>query len=297
MDQASRRVAVQQIVDLPMDMLREASLRAGMGPDRAAELMHALKEVQTFLGRVDIAPMPHRTPVPGGLNTGAPMSYSSVLKKFFLKDHNSTLSVGSVSANSAAARQYTRTGELRTFCVGDVVILANDNRLRENWYVLLVDLYPPSTSKFLGKGVWLWTPEDVREWIGDKTFDMESDREVFLSDYEFEVELDTVIGKCHVWHQLFDSGADEDLVCTKFLDHIGKTTHRLRAPTSRKELRAVLPLLRRLALIANPVSSCGVFVRLHYKYVVFPFFCVRFARVFRITDCLSLCGVSGYTRY
>eukprot|EP00959_Pyramimonas_sp_CCMP1952_P328047 6867573-Pyramimonas_sp.AAC.1 len=72
MDQASRRVAVQQIVDLPMDMLREASLRAGMGPDRAAELMHALKEVQTFLGRVDIAPMPHRTPVPGGLNTGAP---------------------------------------------------------------------------------------------------------------------------------------------------------------------------------------------------------------------------------
>eukprot|EP00959_Pyramimonas_sp_CCMP1952_P298209 6237545-Pyramimonas_sp.AAC.1 len=92
---------------------------------------------------------------------------------------------------------------------------------------------------------------------------MESDREVFLSDYEFEVELDTVIGKCHVWHQLFDSGADEDLVCTKFLDHIGKTTHPLRAPTSRKELRAVLPLLRRLALIANPgcVASFGRILR------------------------------------
>ena len=133
--------------------------------------------------------------------------------------------------------------------MGDVVRLQNDTRYgkvyKDDWFVLFVSLNAPSTtdSKVLGVGRWLHGQECIRTAGGGKHYTFDNEREVYLSDYPFEIRLDTIIGKARLLPELLDSrwadrvrvvlnpprltGRKDDLVFNHYYKHVEKTVHHL----------------------------------------------------------------------
>lgn len=251
----NKRKHVLNLLALDPAVLKDACIRGGLPDlDRAARFMHDLTLLQVWLkDHGEVFAIDHPSPVAGEVSAGRKIR-TSVLLERLLASSNATTAIGSVCANSNSARQYTHTGTMRSFYVGQVVILANDDRLRENWYVLLTELYPPSdSSTLLGKGVWLWGQEDLQHQPGCKQLTV-SDREVLISTYFFEVSLENVLGVCRAYPEFLDPGNEEDVYYNTYFDEVNKHTHKLQK-VGKAELPKVLLLLRGIALRAHPVSS------------------------------------------
>jgi|AntAceMinimDraft_11_1070367.scaffolds.fasta_scaffold11081_2 hypothetical protein len=269
LDEEETRRELHQLIDVDKGAaLLAVSLQKKWSMKKKVQFMINFLEVQVVAKQNGTHRIKHRVVnASGGVKPGEGMKLLKVLSTVVLPDSRRTTAIGSICANSKSARGLSPSGELRSFFVGQVVILKNDdNKFRENWYVMLKSLSPPSSSdpSLIGVGNWLWGEEDVRAHPGCKGFVMEGlGREVMVSDYEFEVRVNNVIGVCRAYPTFLDNGLEEDLVYGSYFDYAEKTRHVLKEPTTpskQRDLAKVLLIQRSVALRAHPVSSCSIFL-------------------------------------
>jgi hypothetical protein len=224
----------------------------------------------------------------GLFKVGDKILLSKALSDTFV--YTGTTAISGVGVSSSQGRKATSSGELRNFVVGDVLKLENDrpfdDKHNEHWFVVLVSLNEPSTGDptALGMGRWLYGQDCFRKAGGGKSHLFDHSREVYLSDYHFEIKRDTVLGKCRMFPEFLDSGREDDVVITKFFAHVAKTLHLLTPPKVGKseDLTKVLTLYRANALRAQPVST-------YFLTNIFVLFLQRALRMFsRATFCDKL---------
>jgi hypothetical protein len=240
-------------LDLALEVFenRETSLR--FLQDLESIRKHSVQNKKTQISYDVVRPI-------GPVQTGDSISLLKVLNKVFRQRTGEQFSVGSVYASSRGAMEATDTGFLRVFYVGQVVQLRNEDvKYKDYWHVLITELYEPSHSepKIIGKGVWLWGPEEVSCLPGSRGFKLEDPRELMISDYEFEVRSDCIHDVCRAFPPFLDSGRDDDCFFSKFFDYRSRTTHSIKQPLKEehRDFGRVLCVFRSIALRANPVSS------------------------------------------
>mmetsp|Transcript_15742 Transcript_15742/g.26556 ORF Transcript_15742/g.26556 Transcript_15742/m.26556 type:complete len:430 (+) Transcript_15742:106-1395(+) len=268
-DEDTVREDVQDFIDLPKTAaIHAVSLVKSWSKARRLRFLMGVIEVQNAAKNCGRRNTQRVVRAQGGVKPGGAKKLVHVLSKYVFPNSRNTTAIGSICANSKAAMGLSPSGELRTFYVGQVVVLKNDDAKKENWYVMITKLTPPSISnpKRVGYGVWLWGQEDVRAHPGCRRFVMEgSDREVMLSEYEFEINVDNVIAVCRANPGFLDNGLENDLVYHSYFDYAEKAIHALTEPTTpgrQKDLATVLLLHRSIALRANPGAVAIFGIRL-----------------------------------
>ena len=221
-------------------------------PARKRMFLEMYNEVRTFASADSEVIYPAINPR-GGVKQGNPLLFGKTLREVFDKG-GTTGTIGSLDLNVCLP------GEVRTLVVGQVCILKNDDaRYKENWYVMIVELYPPSESApmLVGKGVWLWGEEEVRKYPGCSAYRMEGGpRAVLLSTYPFEIRLNTIVGVCRAYPTFLDLNVEEDVTIVGFFNHVEKTQHPLLCPP---RLDEVLAVYKDIATRHVPVSTPTMF--------------------------------------
>ena len=117
---------------------------------------------------------------------------------------------------------------------------------------------------------------------GGKHYTFDSEREVYLSDYPFEIRLDTIIGKARLLPGFLDSGRKDDLVFNQYYKHVEKTVHHLTPPKvgRSEDLTKVLTLCRSIALRMQPVR----------KYLLTDILMLFLQRAFRMFFRATFCA-------
>lgn len=314
-DEDTVREDVQDFIDVPKTAaIHAVSLVKSWSKARRLRFLMGVIEVQNAAKNCGRRNTQRVVRAQGGVKPGGAKKLVHVLSKYVFPNSRNTTAIGSICANSKAAMGLSPSGELRTFYVGQVVVLKNDDAKKENWYVMITKLTAPSISnpKRVGYGVWLWGQEDVRAHPGCRRFVMEgSDREVMLSEYEFEINVDNVIAVCRANPGFLDNGLENDLVYHSYFDYAEKAIHALTEPTTpgrQKDLATVLLLHRSIALRANPVSPYSVFLVVCVVFIPFFFFlttvtiriargCISDTRVYRESVLLSCFLLADTMRY
>ena len=240
-------------------------------PDDSERLVERLQQLQAHVkdakkAKLTYEPMKKHTNVEVGDNIPLVDALSSVLAH----PKTGTTAISSVEASSSAARQLSRHGKLRTFHVGQVLVIENGDQFSEDWFVLLTEVYGESLRDadrtVVGVGVWLYGQECMRGIPGGrKRYKIDDDREVYLSDYRYEVKLETIKRVCRFYPAFLDVKREEDVVIRSAFKYAPKTLHALTDPGP-MDVPKLLLLLRSIALRAHtvrtryaPFSTCFVF--------------------------------------
>ena len=286
-DIEKRRRFSQGILDINPDSLRLlASGAYGNNTARTETLLKDFKELQAFVKAKGQHRIVYAKVKSGTVTVGAPIRLSKALFDTFA--FPGTTAISSVEMSSDKGRKASSDGHLRNFVVGDVVRLQNNTQYgkvyKDDWFVLIVSLNAPSTtdSKVLGVGRWLHGQECIRTAGGGKHYTFDSEREVYLSDYPFEIRLDTIIGRARLLPGFLDSGRKDDLVFNQYYKHVEKTVHHLTPPKvgRSEDLTKVLTLYRSVALRMQPVR----------KYLLTDILMLFLQRAFRMVFRARFCA-------
>lgn len=281
-----KRRDAQRFLDLTPDFFRELVTDAYGNIARTETLLTEFKNLQSIIKKTGQHRMVYEKVKSKPVQKGAPILLSKALLDTFA--FLGTTAISSVDISSDKGRKASSDGHLRNFVVGDVVRLQNDTpygkAFKEDWFVLIVSLNAPSTtdSKVLGVGRWLHGQECIRTAGGGKHFTFDSAREVYLSDYSFEIRFDTIIGKTRLFPEFLDSGRQDALVIKSCYKHVEKTIHHLTPPKvgRSEDLTKVLTLCRSVALRMQPVR----------KYLLTDMLMLFLQRSFRMFFCFTFCA-------
>ena len=258
-DVEKKRRFSQSILDINLDSFRLLASGAYGNTSRVEIALKDFTELQAYVKAKGQHRIVYEKVKSKTVTAGAPIQlYKALLDTFAFPG---TTAISSVEISSDKGRKASSDGHLRNFVVGDVVRLQNDTPYgklyKEDWFVIIVSLNAPSTtdSKVLGVGRWLHGQECIRTGGGGRHYTFDSEREVYLSDYPFEIRLDTIIGKARLLPGFLDSGRKDDLVMNQYYKHVEKTVHHITPPKAGRseDLTKVLTLYRSVALRMQPV--------------------------------------------